>query len=602
MTPFYLDGCFAMLHPADGGRGVLICGPLSDEALNSYRPLAFLADQLAAAGAPVLRIALYGTGDSAGEDGEPNRFKQWLDSIRAGVEWLRQHCGVAAVTLVGHRVGASIAARAACDLDVVDSLVLVAPVSGRQFLHELTLAARIAQRVWQTTHRVDDGTWFEANGLRIDKATREALNALDLRRLPCMPAAHALVVERTSGSAVAALCAAGAEVTSVTDDEVALLQRDSFEAAVPHDAFDAVVDWLSMLPAPQRTGSIAPPGGAVLHVDAGEETPVRFGAEGSLFGILTTPDWPTAGAPSVLLVNTSANPRWSNARLSVDIARALAADGVASMRMDASGMGDAALHTGELGRPYSESVTEDVRAAVAKLAEHTQRPVVVLGVCSGAYHALQAAISDSGAVGLILVNLQRFSWREGDPSDIVRRTALRPTQFYVRNLLSMQAWQRLIRADFDVTNLARILAARMLRRGIAACDPVLNLLPGNVTRVGRVRRMMRRLGECDLPILYVLGCNDPGVEELAEYFGRDGWRLTRQPNVTLSVLQDADHTLGARAVRAALIEAIRTWCKDRWHCRAPEAKRRVVVPPARHDDTIGYGSHVMAGTVVLPRK
>jgi hypothetical protein len=67
--------------------------------------------------------------------------------------------------------------------------------------------------------------------------------------------------------------------------------------------------------------------------------------------------------------------------------------------------------------------------------------------------------------------------------------------------------------------------------------------------------------------LYVLGCNDPGVEELAEYFGRDGWRLRRQPNVTMRVLEGADHTLGSHTLRAALIEDIRNWCRDNWLMR-----------------------------------
>ena len=62
-------------------------------------------------------------------------------------------------------------------------MVLSSPISGRQLLHEMTLAARISQRVWQTSHKIDDGTWFESHGLRIDRATRDALNMLDIRKL-----------------------------------------------------------------------------------------------------------------------------------------------------------------------------------------------------------------------------------------------------------------------------------------------------------------------------------------------------------------------------------------------------------------------------------
>ena len=72
------------------------------------------------------------------------------------------------------------------------------------------------------------------------------------------------------------------------------------------------------------------------------------------------------------------------------------------------------------------------------------------------------------------------------------------------------------------------------------------------------------LGRRGTPILYVLGANDPGIEEMAEYFGSDGRRLRRQRNVTLRLLEGADHTLSAHSVRAALIQEMRDWCLDRF--------------------------------------
>ena len=443
MVPTYVNGCFAVLHPAQGTRGALICGPLSDEALNSHRALVFLGEHLAGAGVPTLRLAYYGTGDSAGSDGEPDRFAQWLDSIAAGVAWLRSQCGVTSVTLIGHRIGASLAARAACDLECVDLLVLLGPVSGRQFLHELTLAARLSQRVWRTSHALDDGTWFELHGLRIDHATRDALMRLDARKLPSPPAANVLVLDAANRAASQALASAlahsGAAASFEAGDRLDAMQRDSYEAEVPHAAFARVVDWMRALPALLGTPR-APCVNGDLPLERSREVPVRFGPDDALFGILSLPDRPSPGAPALLLVNTSANPRWGNARIAVDLSRALAEDGIATLRMDAGGMGDTDPATGERGRPYFGSVTADVLAAVTELEQRTGRPVVVMGVCSGAYHALQAAILDPRVRGLMLVNLQRFVWQEGDPSDIVRRSALRPNAFYLRSIFSARAW------------------------------------------------------------------------------------------------------------------------------------------------------------------
>lgn len=584
MIPLYISGCFSVLHPGTKKRGALICGSLSDEALNAYRPLVFMAEQLAAAEISTLRLTYYGTGDSAGDDDEPARFDHWLRGIDAGVAWLREHCGVDAVTLIGHRIGASLVTRAACDIDAVDSLVLLSPISGRQLTHELTLAARISQRVWQTRHKVDDGRWFESHGLRIDHTTRDALNALDIRRLTTRPAVQALLMESDSRPAtlglVESLQTIGTAATYEVQGGLAGMQRDSHAAEVPHAAIDRIVGWVQSQPTAADASHVAGLGNDTsLDIGPAREMPVRFGPDESLFGILSTPGWLAADAPAVLVLNTSANPRWGNARVAVDFARSLAADGVISLRMDAQGMGDTAPETGEVGRPYAEATTAGVLHAVTELALRTQRPIVVLGVCSGAYHALQAAYRDLRVGGLILVNLQRFVWREGDPSDIVRRTDLRPTRFYLRNILRAQAWLRLFRADFDVINLLRVVAARVLRRAVAGIDPLLNLLLGGTTRVGGVRRAVQTLANRDLPILLVLGCNDPGIEELAEYFGRDGWRLRQQSNVMIRMLEGADHTLGTRELRAALIGLIRDWCRDSWPMRDNLAQRSAAEEP-----------------------
>ena len=581
MIPLYLSGCFGVLHRGGSRRGVLICGTLSDEALNAYRPLVILAEQLAAADFLTLRLSYYGTGDSAGEDSEPDRFTRWLDGIKAGITWLCAH-GVDAVTLIGHRVGAALAARAACDCDAVDSLVLLSPISGRHFLHEMTLAARISQRVWQTSHPVDDGTWFESHGLRIDRATRDALSALDLRKLTKPPARQALLLEPeirpATQQAVAALRALGTHAAAEAFEDLGCLTRDSYLAEVPAPAFGRVVQWVRSLPATTGAGvADATDCEASLDLGAASETPIQFGPDAALFGVLSMPACLAPHAPAMLIVNTSANPRWGNARIAVDLARSLAADGVAVLRMDASGMGDSAPQTGDVGRPYAETVTHDVLYAAEELRRRTGRPVAVLGVCSGAYHALQAACGDTRIAGLVLVNLQRFVWRDGDAPDAIRRTDLRPTRFYLRQVLGVQAWRRLLRADFDVLNLARVLALRLVRRSIAAIDPLLAPVVGGATRVGRVRQAMRMLGQRGVPVLYVLGCNDPGVEELAEYFGRDGWRLRRQPHATLGSLAGADHTLGAAAVRAELIAQIRGWVREAWPA-APRVEQGVDQP------------------------
>ena len=399
MIPLYISGCFGVLHPADapqpadGPRGVLICGSLGDEALNVYRPLVFLAEQFAAAGSPTLRLQYYGTGDSGGEDGEPGRFQAWLAGVASGVRWLRETCGVGKVTLVGVRIGAALAARAACEIDDVEALILLSPVpDGRRFVRELILRARTIAEIWQLESRIEQGGWSEAHGLRLDRPTRDALERLDVAELPRCPAPRALVLDDPDSPAGGVLAErlrrAGTDVTCESADGMGSCcamptktrrrtacspapspgtqTRGPQSPAMYHRPADT--SRADALPGErnascQRAGPIARTlahacnagdATATLVTDHGSETPICFGPNGRLFGILSLPAHPREHAPPVLIASTGANPRYGNSRVAVGVARWLAANGIASLRMDGAGIGDSAIETGERGQPYSQ--------------------------------------------------------------------------------------------------------------------------------------------------------------------------------------------------------------------------------------------------------
>ena len=491
------------------------------------------------------------------------------------MRWLRQTCGVGPVTLVGVRIGAALAARAACEINDVESLILLAPVSsGRRFLREMILRARVTAEIWQTEARIEDGNWFEAHGLRLDRATRDALEQLDLGRLPGRPAPRALVLDQhdsPAGNQVAdRLRMRGVDVTAEAVDGLDAMLRDPYENAVPHEVFARAVAWHTHRCAHVAVAdSVVAPfvgkGGATdtLLTGAGEETPIRFGPHDALFGILSTPARRNDRAPPVLIANTGANPRYSNSRNAVHLARWLAANGIASLRMDGAGIGDSAITTGERGQPYSDQGDRDLSAAIDELSRRFDQPILLLGMCSGAFHALRAAYDNLRIAGLMLVNLQKFAWNDGESLSVVQRTTFRTTRFYLRNLRSAAMWQRLVQGEINVGGITRALAGRALRRVVAASDPALGLLRAEETGVGRVRRQVRDLRTRNLPILFVLSGNDPGLDEIAEYFGARGRQFRRQPNVMFRMLDGADHTLSAYWARQMLLGIVASFLRDR---------------------------------------
>ena len=70
------------------------------------------------------------------------------------------------------------------------------------------------------------------------------------------------------------------------------------------------------------------------------ERALAFGESGSLFGILGSPDVPDPQRPAVLIPNTGVIHRVGPSRMHVELARALAAAGVVSLRLDNANLGD----------------------------------------------------------------------------------------------------------------------------------------------------------------------------------------------------------------------------------------------------------------------
>jgi predicted alpha/beta hydrolase len=88
---------------------VLICQSYGIEYMRSHRALYLLAERLADAGFYVMRFDYFATGDSAGDSGHA-RIDHWLDNISDASQELRRRTGLRELCLIGHRLGALLAA------------------------------------------------------------------------------------------------------------------------------------------------------------------------------------------------------------------------------------------------------------------------------------------------------------------------------------------------------------------------------------------------------------------------------------------------------------------------------------------------------------
>ncbi|MFN3493888.1 MAG: alpha/beta fold hydrolase [Hydrogenophaga sp.] len=131
------------------------------------------------------------------------------------------------------------------------------------------------------------------------------------------------------------------------------------------------------------------------------ETPVVFGPQSGLFGVLTQPPSPRAVECAFLMLNAGVVSHIGPHRMNVKLARALASAGEASFRFDLSGHGDS--ENAQTSAGFLEQAASDIQSAMDHLEkEHGIRKFALIGICSGAVSAFETALKDSRVIALLM--------------------------------------------------------------------------------------------------------------------------------------------------------------------------------------------------------
>ena len=419
---------FGWVHiPAvPSGHGVVLCPSIGIEGEATQLAFRRLAGALAEVSCAVLRFDYDGTGDSVGALTDPDRLAAWIASIGEGLDYLGG-AGAVRLHLVGARLGATLAARAADTRRDVASLTLWYPwTKGSQFVRY----QRALRRMYAVGDApgVADGS-VEIPGLVLGAELTADLKALDTGAADRTFPPAVLVIDevdpvtgqpgrpefgpdgctRRSGAGADALF--GVELMKATVDE-------SDVAAITSFIVDQVVGAgpTAFVPAIRASAPVQPPDGVPVI-----ERPVSFGDAG-LFGIMAEPADPpegpvlagstrvaTTGGPvptfaSALFLNAGSLHHVGPGRQWVELSRRWAAQGMRCLRMDIGGVGDSSLlgPPGELSS-YPPGAFDDVAAGVRYLAPEDPEEVLLLGLCSGAYHSLLAAPA-TGVGGVAVLN------------------------------------------------------------------------------------------------------------------------------------------------------------------------------------------------------
>jgi alpha-beta hydrolase superfamily lysophospholipase len=563
MTPVVFDGTFGFLHEAPGDCAVVMCAAMGHEQLCASRGWRELAADIAAAGFPVLRFDWAGCGDATGSEDDPDQLAAWQASLRAAVREARARFQTNRIVLLGLRLGATLAACQAHELDA-EGLALLAPaMSGRHYGREL--AASNAVGTSQGSDDTHGGV--EVAGFVTTRQTLTDLTGLDLRKLAQRPAARVALIsppEHIQADAIeAALAALGSEVTRKTLQGYEAFLADITLSRSPRETFADVIDWLkanfalTLRPAPSPAGEPA----SITTQDFREEA-LQFGPDHGLFAILCRPALETRDPLAVIILNTGLNPHVGWARLGVRFARRWAAQGIASLRLDVAGIGDSPPRPERAGLPlYDEALIEDVSAAIALMRARGYEKIVLFGACSGAWLAYQTQLRAMQASGIVLVNQARFIWRSDYSLSI--KQGFKGNSFYAGRAFQLETWLRLLRGDINVRGLGMELARRLLR--------IARTKLGAVLRVSRtpndtslVRAAFRRLAAQGTPVMMAYSDDDEAADELFLHFGPGARRLRKHVNVSLARLGPTDHAISSKPAQDRLFSLTQAFLDARF--------------------------------------
>lgn len=160
---------------AAADRAVVLCYPFGAEYLRAHRAFRQLATLLSRNGFHVLRFDYRGTGDSGG-DGEDGNLQVWLEDVGLAIDELKDTAGIDQVSLIGLRLGGSLAAIVATQREDLDQVILWDPVTdGSAYVADLLSIAGVDE---------ESATVVGVHGFPLTSGLRSQLGSIDLLVLP----------------------------------------------------------------------------------------------------------------------------------------------------------------------------------------------------------------------------------------------------------------------------------------------------------------------------------------------------------------------------------------------------------------------------------
>ncbi|MEN0115839.1 MAG: alpha/beta fold hydrolase [Agrobacterium cavarae] len=575
--PVTFANTVGLYKPADvslSGEGadtaVLFVSSWGFEELCARKFWRLLAGDLATRGLSSMRFDYPGTGDAIDPVDYDKGLDLWLDSIRAAAAKLRELSQTRQLILIGHGLGALLAWKAAETMDNVVGLALAAPaLSGRHWLREFVALSRVANPD-ALQHRA------QASGPAMGEQVFPDSLAASLRTIAItsstsVPAPNIFLLKQENRPAdeqfATHLAALDTELRAMVFPGYNNFVRDVLFSVPSLKAIEMLSGWAADIAAKQggktavlqQEASVQGLSPQPLAGDGFQERPVRFGDHKRLYGIMCEPLGGRQGA--TVIVSPTGYERMSGwGRISAQMCRELARQGIASLRFDGANVADSPPAAGAPEQIlYHASQLTDVMAAVDFLEAENQLPVVVTGRCSGAWVAFKSAVKDPRIKGCVPVNLYDLYIPADVDVNLFLRSTRQSLSGYGSKFMSGALWKRVMRGEVRVVSGLSNLFKALVGKAFSFLTPLSVKYPYFSERARSLSRDFGKLAQNDTRVTLIYSEGDAGFGMLERNFCRRG-RLLRGSYGTPKVvtIPKADHNLTTAEAREAWTLELKT--------------------------------------------
>jgi len=501
-----------------------------------------------------------------------DQLAAWSDDVAAAAGELQRRTGVKRVILMGFRFGVLTASLASAKCDAVSALIAIAPLtSGKRYLSELRMIQMASGKVSDIRHPAGARP-MEVGGFTLSAATVSALTGTDLSALNLPNLPDVLVIDRSDIQGARAwadsLSQRGARVQYAALPGFArMMMTQPHLSLVPQSMIAATRDWLSGLAIrdPEHPSGIPPAWNSATQDrqlelaparsgDMLSEVPVLLACEPPVFGIVTEPRPGEMGRRAVILLNAGATHHVGPNRMYVTLARRWAERGDLVLRIDLAGLGDGAAVAGRSEiEVYPSEAVEQIRATVEFIrGEYGITNIAAAGLCSGAYHALRAAVAKVPVSQIVMVNPLNFNWNQGDTHDDLQWLGYKHNpDMYLRQVVPSKFWKKLFSGQINWRRLLKLYGCygyELIQWVARDCARALRLpLPRDLGSE------LEQVAARGVDIVFVFSRGDPGIALLRHQGGSAIRRLGQRCRI--HIVDGADHIFSQSGPRAAL-EAI----------------------------------------------